>query len=103
MNHYSERSVVTPTPPPPRPAGARPAPYCQGVGRSGRQGAIAMKLTKYEHACVAFENGGGTIVIDPGSFSPSAPEIIAGASALLLTHEHADHVNEDAITAALEA
>jgi L-ascorbate metabolism protein UlaG (beta-lactamase superfamily) len=62
-----------------------------------------VKLTKYEHACVVFEKDGATFVIDPGMFSPGAADIIAGADAVLLTHEHADHVNEGAINAALGA
>src|SRR5580658_5530880 len=60
-----------------------------------------MRLTKHEHACVVLEKDGSSIVVDPGSFSPGAAEIIAGAEAILLTHEHADHVNEAAINAAL--
>ncbi|HEY3881657.1 MAG TPA: MBL fold metallo-hydrolase [Trebonia sp.] len=62
-----------------------------------------MKLTKHEHACVVVEKDGASIVIDPGSFSPGAAEIIAGADAVLLTHEHMDHVNEAAINEALTA
>jgi L-ascorbate metabolism protein UlaG (beta-lactamase superfamily) len=60
-----------------------------------------MKLTKYEHACVVFEKEGASFVIDPGSFSPNAAEIISGAQAILLTHEHFDHLNEAAVKAAL--
>jgi len=62
-----------------------------------------MKLTKHEHACVVVEKDGASIVIDPGSFSPGAAGIIAGADAVLLTHEHMDHVNQAAITEALAA
>jgi L-ascorbate metabolism protein UlaG (beta-lactamase superfamily) len=62
-----------------------------------------MKLTKYEHACVVLEKDGTSIVIDPGSFSSGAAEIIAGAEAILITHEHFDHVNEAAISEALTA
>lgn len=62
-----------------------------------------MKLTKHEHACVVLEKNGAKIVIDPGSFSSGAAEIIAGADAVLLTHEHFDHVNEAAVTEALAA
>jgi L-ascorbate metabolism protein UlaG (beta-lactamase superfamily) len=62
-----------------------------------------MKLTKHEHACVVLEKDGTSIVIDPGSFSPGAAEIIAGAEAILITHEHFDHVNEAAINEALAA
>jgi L-ascorbate metabolism protein UlaG (beta-lactamase superfamily) len=60
-----------------------------------------MKLTKHEHACVVLEKDGASIVIDPGAFSAGAAEIIAGADAILLTHEHMDHVNEAAINGAL--
>ena len=62
-----------------------------------------MKLTKHEHACVVLEKDGASIVIDPGSFSSGAAEIIAGADAILITHEHMDHVNEAAINGALAA
>jgi L-ascorbate metabolism protein UlaG (beta-lactamase superfamily) len=62
-----------------------------------------MKLTKHEHACVALEQDGAKIVIDPGSFSAGAAEIVADADAILITHEHMDHVNEAAITEALAA
>ncbi len=62
-----------------------------------------MKLTKHEHACVVLEKDGASIVIDPGSFSSGAAEIIAGADAILVTHEHMDHVNEAAINGALAA
>jgi L-ascorbate metabolism protein UlaG (beta-lactamase superfamily) len=61
-----------------------------------------MKLTKYEHACVVFEKDGASLVIDPGSFSPGAADIIAGAEAILLTHEHMDHINPEAISEALK-
>jgi L-ascorbate metabolism protein UlaG (beta-lactamase superfamily) len=62
-----------------------------------------MKLTKHEHACVVLEKDGASIVIDPGSFSSGAAEIIAGADAILITHEHADHINEAAVNSALAA
>jgi len=62
-----------------------------------------MKLTKHEHACVVVEKDGASIVIDPGAFSADAAEIIAGAEAILITHEHMDHVNEAAINEALAA
>jgi L-ascorbate metabolism protein UlaG (beta-lactamase superfamily) len=62
-----------------------------------------VELTKHEHACVAFEKEGASFIIDPGSFSPNAADIISGAEAILLTHEHFDHVHEAAINAALAA
>ena len=62
-----------------------------------------MRLTKHEHACVVLEKDGAKIVIDPGSFSSGAADIVADADAVLLTHEHMDHVNEAAINGALAA
>jgi L-ascorbate metabolism protein UlaG (beta-lactamase superfamily) len=60
-----------------------------------------VELIKHEHACVVAKKDGTSIVIDPGTFSPAAGVIIAGADVILVTHEHADHVNEAAINAAL--
>ena len=60
-----------------------------------------MKLTKHEHACVVAEKDGTSIAIDPGTFSPDVAGIIAGADAILITHEHADHVSAAAVNAAL--
>lgn len=61
-----------------------------------------MKLTKYAHACVAFEDNGTTIVIDPGVFTPDTAKIIGAAAAVLITHEHGDHVNKDDVQNALK-
>jgi L-ascorbate metabolism protein UlaG (beta-lactamase superfamily) len=62
-----------------------------------------VKLTKHEHACVVFEKEGASFVIDPGAFSADAPGIIRGAEAILITHEHFDHVHQAAINEALAA
>jgi L-ascorbate metabolism protein UlaG (beta-lactamase superfamily) len=60
-----------------------------------------MKLTKKGHACVRLEKDGRTLVIDPGTFSEE--DAAVGAEAVLVTHEHLDHFNEDRLRAALEA
>jgi L-ascorbate metabolism protein UlaG (beta-lactamase superfamily) len=49
-------------------------------------------MTKYTHACVRFEGDGGVLVVDPGGWSE--PQALAGADAVLITHEHADHFDE---------
>ncbi|WP_190020406.1 MBL fold metallo-hydrolase [Streptomyces hiroshimensis] len=60
-----------------------------------------MKLTKKSHACVRLEKDGRTLAIDPGAFSEA--DAAVGADAILVTHEHPDHFNEDRLRAALEA
>ncbi len=56
-----------------------------------------MRITKFGHACVRIEHDGGAIVIDPGSFT--APDAVDGATAVLVTHEHADHYALDNLKA----
>jgi L-ascorbate metabolism protein UlaG (beta-lactamase superfamily) len=51
-----------------------------------------MKLTRYSHACVRLEHNGGVLVIDPGEWSE--PEALRGADAVLVTHEHFDHIDQ---------
>ncbi|WP_369215707.1 MBL fold metallo-hydrolase [Streptomyces flavofungini] len=62
-----------------------------------------MKLTKHAHACVSLEKDGDRLVIDPGTFTPDAAEAVAQADAVLVTHEHFDHFDEDLVAAALDA
>ncbi|MEU9483413.1 MBL fold metallo-hydrolase [Streptomyces decoyicus] len=52
-----------------------------------------VRITKYTHSCVRLEHddGGGTLVIDPGIWSE--PAALTGADAVLVTHEHDDHVD----------
>ncbi|WP_329115415.1 MBL fold metallo-hydrolase [Streptomyces sp. NBC_01465] len=57
-----------------------------------------MRLTKYGHACVRLEEGGRVLVIDPGNLS--GPGVLTGATAVLITHEHEDHVDVEQLTAA---
>ncbi|MEU4387805.1 MBL fold metallo-hydrolase [Promicromonospora sp. NPDC023805] len=53
-----------------------------------------MQLTFHGHACVSLglPDGGGTLVIDPGTFSDTAAAL-PGAAAVLITHDHPDHVD----------
>ncbi|MFI6277715.1 MBL fold metallo-hydrolase [Streptomyces sp. NPDC050988] len=50
-----------------------------------------MRITKYTHACVRLEQDGRVLVIDPGIWSE--PAALDGADAVLVTHEHADHID----------
>ncbi|WSF15929.1 MBL fold metallo-hydrolase [Streptomyces sp. NBC_01353] len=60
-----------------------------------------VKLTKKSHSCVRLEKDGRTLVIDPGGFSEEDSAL--GADVLLVTHEHADHFDEDRLRAGLES
>lgn len=52
-----------------------------------------MRLTKYTHACVRIENDGAVLVIDPGAFTEA--EALDGVDAVLISHEHMDHLDVD--------
>ncbi|MFY1689875.1 MBL fold metallo-hydrolase [Plantactinospora sp. WMMB782] len=59
-----------------------------------------MRLTKYGHACVRVEDDGAVLVIDPGNLTE--PAALDGVDAVLITHEHADHLDVDALADALD-
>jgi L-ascorbate metabolism protein UlaG (beta-lactamase superfamily) len=48
-----------------------------------------MRLIKHGHACVRLESGDVAVVLDPGMFTEAAA--LDDATAVLVTHEHADH------------
>ena len=52
-----------------------------------------MRITKFGHSCVRIEHDGGALVLDPGVFSEA--EALDGATGVLITHEHPDHVHPD--------
>lgn len=52
-----------------------------------------MTLTKYEHACLVLEETSVKLVIDPGRFSPSLPNL-DNVIAIVITHVHTDHIDE---------
>ncbi|MBB6351593.1 MBL fold metallo-hydrolase [Nonomuraea muscovyensis] len=57
-----------------------------------------MRLTKYGHACVRLEKDGKVVVIDPGTLSEAAA--LDGADAVLITHQHFDHVDVERLRSA---
>ncbi|MFC7876542.1 MBL fold metallo-hydrolase [Isoptericola sp. NPDC057391] len=61
----------------------------------------SLMLTTWGHAGVRLERDDRTLVIDPGTFTD--PRILDGADAVLVTHEHADHVDVPLVAAALAA
>lgn len=59
-----------------------------------------MRLTKLGHSCVRLDKDGASLLIDPGIWSGDDP--LAGASAVLITHEHVDHLHAQVVRAALD-
>ncbi|GAA1033904.1 MBL fold metallo-hydrolase [Virgisporangium ochraceum] len=50
-----------------------------------------MLITKFTHSCVRLEKAGRVLVIDPGTWSEAGA--LLGADAVLVTHEHFDHLD----------
>ncbi len=57
-----------------------------------------MRITKFGHACVRIESGSTTVVVDPGGWTER--EAVDGATVVLVTHEHPDHLDPDNLRAA---
>jgi L-ascorbate metabolism protein UlaG (beta-lactamase superfamily) len=57
-----------------------------------------VRVTKFTHSCLRVE-GDGVLVVDPGAFSERSA--LTGADAVLITHEHIDHLDPDALADAL--
>jgi L-ascorbate metabolism protein UlaG (beta-lactamase superfamily) len=60
-----------------------------------------MKVTKYGHCCLLIEVRGVRFLTDPGSFSNIPPDL-HDISAVLITHEHADHLHTASLKHVLE-
>lgn len=56
-----------------------------------------MRITKFGHACVRIEHDGRAVVVDPGAFTER--EAVDGATAVLVTHEHPDHLHVEHLRA----
>lgn len=61
-----------------------------------------MKISKYGHSCLHVVDGSASILIDPGSFSQGF-ETLSGLTAVLITHQHADHVDPRRLAGVLRA
>lgn len=55
-----------------------------------------MRITKIGHSCFWVEEKGAKILFDPGSYS-TGQDNLTGIDAILITHEHQDHVSLDSL------
>lgn len=62
---------------------------------------MSTAITHWGHACVRLEREGRRLVLDPGVFGD--PAVLDDADAVLVTHEHTDHVDAPRLVAALAA
>ncbi|WP_426595803.1 MBL fold metallo-hydrolase [Cellulomonas sp. McL0617] len=60
---------------------------------------MSTHLSRWGHSCVRLDRGDDHLVIDPGMFTDVATAL-AGAGAVLVTHEHGDHLAPEPVAAA---
>jgi L-ascorbate metabolism protein UlaG (beta-lactamase superfamily) len=61
-----------------------------------------MRLQKFGHACLLFEDGDARVLLDPGTLS-SGYEELTGLTGILVTHQHPDHIDVALLPALLQA
>lgn len=59
-----------------------------------------MKVTKLGHCCLVLEVNGVKLLTDPGSFTDSQNSM-TGIDAVVITHEHGDHLHIESLKAVL--
>ena len=61
-----------------------------------------MEVTHFGHSCVLLDTGAARLLIDPGNFSQGF-EGLTGLDAVLVTHQHPDHLDPERLPALLRA
>jgi L-ascorbate metabolism protein UlaG (beta-lactamase superfamily) len=60
-----------------------------------------MRITKYGHCCLFVEESGLKLLTDPGMYSTRQDSVL-GIHAVLLTHDHSDHLHVDSLKTVLK-
>jgi L-ascorbate metabolism protein UlaG (beta-lactamase superfamily) len=60
-----------------------------------------MRLRKLGHSCLLVETDDARVLLDPGVWSPGADDV-EGLAAVLVTHQHPDHVDPDRLRGLLD-
>jgi L-ascorbate metabolism protein UlaG (beta-lactamase superfamily) len=66
------------------------------------EGSTAMRAQKFGHSCLLIEEGDARVLLDPGTFSRGFEEL-RGLTAVLVTHQHPDHLDTERIVPLLAA
>ena len=61
-----------------------------------------VQITHFRHSCVLLDTGSARLLIDPGAWSEGF-ESVTGLDAVLITHQHVDHLDGERLPALLRA
>jgi L-ascorbate metabolism protein UlaG (beta-lactamase superfamily) len=64
---------------------------------------VTMLITRFGHAALLVEAAGTRILIDPGVFSVDGTFALTGLDAIVVTHQHPDHLDQDRAPALLDS
>lgn len=61
-----------------------------------------MQITRFGHAAILVEAADTRVLIDPGAFSPDETFALEGLDAIVVTHQHVDHLDQGRYAGLLE-